>query len=590
VPSGYETFIRYVVTCRSVVLQLNLAQRNPAKPRMPCRRIESSLDSFETGTIDDIDIAIEHRLSEVVLLRRMRNTRAAAINWLPAELLVEVASYLTPRYPWSRAPEERQRLRLFFGLSQVCSYWRQSMLSAPRLWSILPCRDPEKTRLMLERARGSPLSVSLWRIEMAGETPLQSRESLLQEMDMLLSHSSHLWNLSLILPLDELQSAFESCASRDAPILKWLDIICVSGPDFIPVVPAEFLAGATSCLVGLNLVSCSLDPTSPLLHNLKSLELKNLYSLSAHTLMRILANAPNLTELSLASALAESGAPHLDYTPVTMMPRLQTLHIVEADYNLHAVLQMLRGPELGFLSATAAHSSDVSTICRVLNSDLMRSILCPTPLEDPGARIRAEIYEGPGGSSYELILKLQSNVMGGEVNLELVPWENREPVLQELLRAIADAVVSWHPCTLRVAITDMDSDQWTEWFCAGSDTLHEIHVTYPYTGSSLVQALGCRVSSDIPDAQDLQQPPIALHRRLPFAFRGLKVLQLFNLDFTAVVAGTPIGEILKQNLAMRAAEGLILDSLTFYSYEGISHSGLMELREGCRGSVHVMEW
>jgi hypothetical protein len=554
---------------------------------MPCRRIESLLDSFKTGTVDDIDIAIEHRLSEVVLLRRMRNMRAAAINWLPAELLVEVASYLTPWCPWSRAPEERQRLRLFFGLSQVCSYWRHSMLGAPRLWSILPCRDPEKTRLMLERARGSPLYVSFWRFEMARETPLQSRESLLQEMGMLLSHSSHLRSLSLILPLDELQSAFESCASRDAPILKWLDIICVSGPHFIPVVPAEFLAGATSCLVRLNLVSCSLDPTSPLLHNLKCLDLQNLYSLSVHTLMCILANAPELTELSLASALAEPVASHLDYTTV-MMPRLQTLNIAEADYNLHAVLQTLRGPELGFLGATVVHSSDISTICRVLNSDLMRSVLCP--LEDPGARIRAEICEGPGGSSYDLTLKLQSNVVGGEVNLELVPWENREPVLQELLRAIADAVVSWHPSTLLVAITDMDSDQWLEWFCASSDRLQEIHVTYPYTGSSLVQALGCRVSSDMPDAQDLQQPLIELHRRLPFAFRGLKVLQLFNLDFTVVVAGTPIGEILIQNLAMRAAEGLILDSLKFHSYEGISHSGLEELREGCRGSVHVVEW
>ena len=89
----------------------------------------------------------EDALAVLNMARSIKNT-FAPINRTPPEVLSLIPDYCGK----GEGPIK---------LTHVCRYWREILISRASLWTFLNCRNPYKTRVYIERSRGSPLEIFL---------------------------------------------------------------------------------------------------------------------------------------------------------------------------------------------------------------------------------------------------------------------------------------------------------------------------------------------------------------------------------------------------------------------------------------------
>ena len=95
--------------------------------------------------------ALKKDATEILSLIRTVENSLAPINRIPPEVFS-----LIPEY-WSHAEMDENLI----SLTHVCRGWREALISRPWLWARLDCTNIAKTHAFIQRAKGSPLEISL---------------------------------------------------------------------------------------------------------------------------------------------------------------------------------------------------------------------------------------------------------------------------------------------------------------------------------------------------------------------------------------------------------------------------------------------
>lgn len=108
-------------------------------------KIKSS--QADAATLQEIDKAVPRIWGIWRKAKTVKNS-LAPINRLPPEMLALVAAFLNP---------ERELMNAVM----VCQYWRETLLSFPRLWSEIRCSDQVRFEMCLKRSKSVPLRVQM---------------------------------------------------------------------------------------------------------------------------------------------------------------------------------------------------------------------------------------------------------------------------------------------------------------------------------------------------------------------------------------------------------------------------------------------
>ena len=103
--------------------------------------------------IKSLETTAREILTLIPTLRNSLNS-LQPVNKLPPELLSHIAQYLL-------LDENTVNAKPVIPLTQVCRYWRESIISAPGLWTSISNSRSELMALSLERAKTSRLDVSI---------------------------------------------------------------------------------------------------------------------------------------------------------------------------------------------------------------------------------------------------------------------------------------------------------------------------------------------------------------------------------------------------------------------------------------------
>jgi hypothetical protein len=281
---------------------------------------DSFVDS-DTGKIDfhALDRAIELHELELARLKRLRNTQSMAHN-LPAELLSRVFGSCLP-LDWRRDLLSRKPLGLsdFVKLSHVCSRWHSIAVEDPNLWIIVPAANVKQTRVLLERARGVPLKVTL--------SDVESKQNKLVE-DVILS-GAPVQSMSIVYgevvddtsEMESLNDKLGAWFQRPAPELEKLTVRVW---DDAAELPTNLFDGTAPKLRELDLNGVVFLPQYwSLFSGLRSLILVHLYGCLDIDVLLALQTMKTLEHLELRGPGAEAGAqaPNVpQFTPHKLSP------------------------------------------------------------------------------------------------------------------------------------------------------------------------------------------------------------------------------------------------------------------------------
>ncbi|KAG8759304.1 hypothetical protein FRC11_002148, partial [Ceratobasidium sp. 423] len=145
------------------------APKDGTPPNDLAIRIDSALETLH--------VTLDQRIAKArSTLAYTRNQIMSSTSRLPNEVLSEIFTHVIypPPDPFEPVPMKQSLVALYhslYGLLSVCSVWRKILLSRGSLWSMIPIKladsylqrnskDPEFTRLALERAGGADLHLA----------------------------------------------------------------------------------------------------------------------------------------------------------------------------------------------------------------------------------------------------------------------------------------------------------------------------------------------------------------------------------------------------------------------------------------------
>ncbi|KAF9777648.1 hypothetical protein BJ322DRAFT_568159 [Thelephora terrestris] len=135
------------------------------------------------------------------------------VNRMPPEILSHVARYLIE--------DEDDDAISIVPLTQVCRYWRESIISTPSNWTLISNKNKDMTAACLQRAKAAPLEITL-------EMPLDPSFS-----DIFAPHSQNTRTLTVrsISTCEELTDAFPNFP-QSMPTLRSLALVRRHGTDW----------------------------------------------------------------------------------------------------------------------------------------------------------------------------------------------------------------------------------------------------------------------------------------------------------------------------------------------------------------------
>ena len=172
---------------------------------------------------------IEHELFKISQgIRTIRNT-FVPVNRLPPEILSGIFEY-------------RTRERDLVAATQVCRYWRSTLISSPSLWACFQFQssyDLDRTLTYLERSKSAPIDVSI---------DTDSAENL-DVLEYLASHIAR--TRSLVIQTDHDIHTASLLFCNPAPLLQRLEILSTS--EGVVHLPNNFLGQQAPSLRSVSL-------------------------------------------------------------------------------------------------------------------------------------------------------------------------------------------------------------------------------------------------------------------------------------------------------------------------------------------------
>ncbi|KAJ3886282.1 hypothetical protein GG344DRAFT_81855 [Lentinula edodes] len=186
------------------------------------------------------------------------------VNYLPAELLREIFSYLLPGRDWKLEARPPPQLALV----EVCSYWRDIALSYPTLWSTFMIVHPIErhipmTKLWLERSGQHPITVYIDHQGSEFEETFAATDAVI---DLLRPHV-HRWKAATFIFASGIHSSLLALPRDEYPLLETLcfdvtGVYCWS-PDAIARVEEKFFPSSSPRLRKVTWETHGLSLNSP---------------------------------------------------------------------------------------------------------------------------------------------------------------------------------------------------------------------------------------------------------------------------------------------------------------------------------------
>ncbi|TFK38241.1 hypothetical protein BDQ12DRAFT_684215 [Crucibulum laeve] len=212
--------------------------------------------------------------------------------------------------------------------SQVCNHWRNIALSCPPLWTRIANMNnssPEWIDQLLERSKGAPLIVKGY---------IRDEQPTIAKLCSILQHASRFDTFQMVVlsssPL--IDDVLRQLLLRPSPFLRSLCIIDQSKLLFntiAPSYPDPLFEGEASLLQDLRIRNIAINLASPLLHNVRNLEVIEVSHNLAPSVgkwLNILANFSLLETLSVSDAFADSDELETSL-PEVHLPNLSCLNL-----------------------------------------------------------------------------------------------------------------------------------------------------------------------------------------------------------------------------------------------------------------------
>jgi hypothetical protein len=231
----------------------------------------------------------------------------APINKIPPELFSLIPRYL----------DNDNMDKALIALTHACRSWRELLIACPSLWARLDCTNAEKTRVYIERAKSSPLEITLRRRKVASH--------LEDAFFLVIPHIGRLQSLSIVETRDTLRNLTQHL-SCPVPFLRELRINLTCNPP--PLLDSALFNGDLSSLRTLSLTGVITHLPWKDLSKLTTFELGCILpegNISVTGLLDFFVNAPHLTDIILHHSIpTSSNAPP---ERVVSLPHLKSFAI-----------------------------------------------------------------------------------------------------------------------------------------------------------------------------------------------------------------------------------------------------------------------
>ena len=241
------------------------------------------------------------------MVRSIKNT-FAPINRIPPEVLSLIPDYCDK----GEGP---------ITLTHVCHYWREIFISRASLWTFLNCSNLYKTRVYIERSRGSPLEIYF--------ITLHHHDAFL----LTIPHIGRFKTLTLYGPSGDILRLTEHFGSP-APLLEKLEITAL-GPH-PTVLKSSLFGGNLSSLHELYLSGALIDTPWQNLSNLTTFDFRWISGnkISVTQLLDCFEHAPLLRKIQLMESLPDSSN-----APIERAVSLLHLRLLEISAHVpHSIL------------------------------------------------------------------------------------------------------------------------------------------------------------------------------------------------------------------------------------------------------------
>ncbi|KAK7051580.1 hypothetical protein VNI00_004559 [Paramarasmius palmivorus] len=287
---------------------------------------------METEEIRDDVVSLPKNDEESAQTGSLKRKTNPPIFRLPLEIIAQIFGYCVP----SQHSEHKKLQWLSF--THVCRAWRSIALNDGSLWTCIRLNYHNLAKAMFERSKSSVLDVE---ISWLFHSTRPNERHLLGEVQRQLHRIRHL-RLYLAAGAREDNKPniyFLSQLSQPAPLLRLLHI---TGNDF--TLPANLLGGEAPLLTHLQLGSCFLSWSSPLLANLIHFELHGPGHINIPTpeqLLDVLRAMPLLETLCLVRMLPK----HIPRSEDIQLSKLHTLSLAGDLSGCDGLLSNLVFPE-----------------------------------------------------------------------------------------------------------------------------------------------------------------------------------------------------------------------------------------------------
>ncbi|KAF9649465.1 hypothetical protein BDM02DRAFT_3186227 [Thelephora ganbajun] len=264
--------------------------------------ISSNYISNSSGLALKEVISLQTEASDVLSLVQGLRNLSSPVCRLPGEVLERIFVM--------RALEQD-----LLAASRVCRHWRETLISAPHLWTKLQCIGVARTLQYLARSEPVPVHV------------IGDFDSDIQAVIALKSATDRFGSLTLRLQPFDLLQVFRQLVSP-AHALEHLEILAAphfgDGPTFRPTIPATFLGGSTPALKSfhLNGINTKLNFSEfPALTRLNVVT--NVQTFDMSELFQVFTSAKLLEEVSVQSCGPTT--PIAESQDVIRLPRVKKL-------------------------------------------------------------------------------------------------------------------------------------------------------------------------------------------------------------------------------------------------------------------------
>ncbi|KAJ6588122.1 hypothetical protein B0H19DRAFT_1300655 [Mycena capillaripes] len=293
---------------------------------------------------------------EIVLLRRALRTRRnslASISRLPPEVLAPILN-LCPTMDADRPEFRTGNFVLGLTISHVCRRWREIAMKSSNFWSGIVLSRPQWALEMLNRSRAAPLMVGV-DLGSSATTNVAARDVVLAQ----------LWRIrELHLNMPRNSHNVPAALSHPAPILERFHLWYEGPTPFF--VTAKLFENEVPRLRHLSLRYCLLHTTSPLWHNLVSLELVHAsMDLSMDEfLLFVLTRMPHLRALMLNVSFRGM----LVATEPVVALNLKTLELTATSRQCSYFLRAVSIPKCRIIINAAYNSLELRFLCDAVES------------------------------------------------------------------------------------------------------------------------------------------------------------------------------------------------------------------------------